>query len=321
MVTSEADDMTTSVPPGSVVVAVDAHDTAPLGPHRALGWALDHAAREGRDVDLVHAVDVSRLPAAAWLPGTAGPADRGGTPDRAPRPGSGAEAGLAEVAAACQRTHPGVQVRWHVVEGDPRESLTAMSDVAHLLVLGSHGRGVLGSRLLGSVASAVVRRVSCPAVVVRPGPHGLVPAHGHGVVVGIDAFHDGRPVVDFAFRFAELHALPLTVVHTARDLVASYLGVPGLAPVGDSRSEREQLVALVADLCEAHRDVDVVWREGLGVLDLVLEHRHDPWDLVVVGRVRHGAWHRVVPGAATSSVLEHCTGPVALVPEARSSAR
>jgi nucleotide-binding universal stress UspA family protein len=38
---------------------------------------------------------------------------------------------------------------------------------AHMIVIGSHGRGGLGRLLLGSVAEAVVRHAFCPVLVVR----------------------------------------------------------------------------------------------------------------------------------------------------------
>jgi len=38
---------------------------------------------------------------------------------------------------------------------------------AHMIVIGSHGRGGLGRLLLGSVAEAVVRHATCPVLVVR----------------------------------------------------------------------------------------------------------------------------------------------------------
>ncbi len=50
---------------------------------------------------------------------------------------------------------------------DPRQALLALSDEAHVLVLGSHGHGRLKSLLLGSVSAAVANAAHCPVVVHR----------------------------------------------------------------------------------------------------------------------------------------------------------
>jgi nucleotide-binding universal stress UspA family protein len=54
-------------------------------------------------------------------------------------------------------------------EGDPAESIidVARSERADVIVVGSHGRGTLARALIGSVSDQVVRRASCPVLVVR----------------------------------------------------------------------------------------------------------------------------------------------------------
>jgi len=58
-----------------------------------------------------------------------------------------------------------------VREGSPgAEIVTAAKEwQADLIVIGSHGRSGITRALVGSVAEAVMRRASCPVVVVRAG--------------------------------------------------------------------------------------------------------------------------------------------------------
>jgi nucleotide-binding universal stress UspA family protein len=53
-----------------------------------------------------------------------------------------------------------------LVEGTPAQALTDAAQSSDLLVVGSHGRGYLAAKLLGSVSEACVRRGTTPVVVV-----------------------------------------------------------------------------------------------------------------------------------------------------------
>jgi nucleotide-binding universal stress UspA family protein len=53
-----------------------------------------------------------------------------------------------------------------VLDGDPAEQLIAASENADLLVLGSHGRGLIDRLIMGSVSDRVVRTATCPVLVI-----------------------------------------------------------------------------------------------------------------------------------------------------------
>lgn len=70
------------------------------------------------------------------------------------------------------RVPDGVEASVQLLEGNPLTVLLdyAAAQGADLVVLGSHGHGVVASVLLGSVAEGVVRKAEIPALVV-PAPH------------------------------------------------------------------------------------------------------------------------------------------------------
>ena len=65
-----------------------------------------------------------------------------------------------------------LKVETHLLEGNPMHALLefGMEEGADLVVLGSHGHGVVASMLLGSVAEGLVRKAEIPVLVV-PAPH------------------------------------------------------------------------------------------------------------------------------------------------------
>jgi nucleotide-binding universal stress UspA family protein len=298
----------TRLSPGSIVVAVDGSEHAT----RALEWAVEQAGLENR-----------RLVAlSAFASGTAWDSLVPGTGDVAiatEGPGQAAYALAEEAAAFARQLTPGVVVEGMGVPGDPRQVLVDLSPQAHLLVMGSRGRGPLRTMLLGSVSSAVVKQARCPVVVCRPrrssGP-------GAGVVVGADGTPESLPVIEFAFQQASLRGLPLTVLHVYWDAVTAVAGLrrapESLLGEPDIEDLRVVLSQSIAGLRERFSDVDVTLRLSHGLVDAVLVHDRS-WDLVIVGRHPVDTVSRVLIGSIADAVLERAHTTVAMVPEASTS--
>lgn len=287
---------------GSVVAAYDG------SPHadRALRWAADQAAYEGRCLDVVHVACLSEVPGGAWA----------GVGAVSPRLVDDlretARERVEEAVAGVVPRHLELSPRTHVVDGDARQVLLELSRRAHLLVLGSRGRGIVRSLLLGSVSAAVSKHASCPVVVARPAA--AEPA-GAGVVVGADGTAESLPVIEFAFRQASLRALPLTVMHCYWDAAAAYAGARATPPPRTDTSDLEALLSeSVAGLTTEFPDVHVMPRLEHGLVDQVLTSQRD-WDLVVVGRHPHEGWSRTLVGSMATAVLERARCTVAVVPE------
>lgn len=216
--------------------------------------------------------------------------------------------------ALVRAAHPDLEVSGLVGHGDPRHALLELSRQAHLLVLGSRGRGPMRSILLGSVSATVAANADCPTVVSR-GPSSTP---GTGVLVGADGSPESLPVVRFAFGFAADNGLPVTVLHTFWDAVAAVAqfreaqGRPADAP------ELEELRALLSEsisgLGEEYPDVPVRLELRHGLADEALARRESAWDLVVVGRHPMSRLDRVVNGSVASSVVERSRCSVAVVP-------
>lgn len=61
----------------------------------------------------------------------------------------------------------GVSVKVEIVDGEPIDEIAKRSEAFDLVVMGSHGKGVVKRALLGSVVQAVLHRVLRPVLVVR----------------------------------------------------------------------------------------------------------------------------------------------------------
>ena len=300
----DAGDVTKQIPPGTIVVGVDGSEHA----ERAVHWAARQAALEGRALDLVHSCEQVLLRDTAWL-------DAQGI-NHAELIRSLREAGEASLAHArllAAQESTGLEVRTHVVELDARDALIDASASAHLLVVGSRGRGPLTSLVLGSVSAAVARHAQCPVVVCRPA--GELPETPH-VLVGADGTAASVPVIEFAFLQASLRGLPLTVLHCFFDAAAGTR--PELVESAEYASYEDLRLLLaesVAGLQEKFPDVEVDLQLGRGLVDECLLGQAPHAELVVVGRTEAHGWARFLHASCAFAVLERAHTTVAVVPE------
>lgn len=133
-----------------VVVGIDGSPASEL----ATAIAFEEASRRGAELKAVHAwsdIEAVELPGLDW---TIFKED--------------ADRILAERLAGWQEQFPDVTVHRVVVCDRPARQLIKQAESAQLVVVGSHGRGAVGTMLLGSVSNAVLHSTSTPVIVARP---------------------------------------------------------------------------------------------------------------------------------------------------------
>jgi nucleotide-binding universal stress UspA family protein len=136
-----------------IVIATDGSPTS----DEAVEYGIAVAASEGAEVTFVHVV-----PPDQWVGG------RGGVrplPHHVDRESS--DDGLAGARVAAEEA--GVSYGEELISGDTVDEILAVADAkdADLIVVGSSGKGVVTSTLLGSVSRGVVAGAERPVLVVK----------------------------------------------------------------------------------------------------------------------------------------------------------
>lgn len=288
------------LPSGTIAVGFDGS----MSSERALTFAIDQAVAERRPLTLVHALGaMERL----WLDQD-GHDNRIGVEPIAREP----QRLLADAREKVARRAPGLEVHEVLRTADPRTVLLGLAREASLVVVGSRGRGPVRSLLLGSVSVAVTRHAACPVVVVRAGNPGRV---RHGILVGADGTARSQAALDFAFRQASMHRLPVTVVHALWDIRAAVAAAHVVEGTGeDLEAQRLLLAECVSGFREKYPDVPVRTQLARGLPDECLARIGKRMNMVVVGSHHGGAASEILLGSVAASVVEHATCPVAVVP-------
>ncbi|MFD0273669.1 universal stress protein [Kitasatospora sp. NPDC127111] len=240
----------------------------------------------------------------------------------------------------------------HVPE-DAAEALEAAGRGATMLVLGSRGLGTLRGFLVGSVSQEVLRRATCPVVLVRaegaaptadggtaggpaadgPAADGttadgttpVAPAAGGpaqdaaaegDVVLALDLRHACDEVIGFAFEAARLRSVPLRVVHAWMPPTGSeYMAFAAIGSIDEELSavERSQLTDALSPWRSRYPRVAVDAELVHGHAAAAVVDAADGAGLVVVGRRVRRAPLGAHLGPVAHATIHHVRCPVAVV--------
>lgn len=291
--------MTTTAAKGAVVVGYDAtpHSDA------ALDWAVRYATQHKRSLLVVNAPGVP----------TVYDTFRGAEENRRELRIAGRRTTDRALVRVKERA-PDLEVSAHVALGSARDVLLDSAGDAHLLVVGSRGRGSLASLLLGSVSVGVSAHATCPVVVVRPETDRarFGPFVGR-IAVGVDGSEASIGALDFAFELASTELKPLAIVHSwgvagvYADLMSHELRL-------ETAEEHElQVAESIAGYAEKYPDVVVTQHQDESDPARTLVTASEDADTLVLGSRGRGDAASVVFGSVSRFVVEHAHCPVIVV--------
>jgi nucleotide-binding universal stress UspA family protein len=287
--------MSTSQKP-LVVVGVDGSPGAVL----AVDWAAADAHRRGARLELLYA-ETPTPPVVGLEPAPVVPLADEAVPHF-----------LEEARQRVSVAWPDLEVGLWPTVGGPASALIERSGHADIVVVGAHGRSMIGRLLLGSVSHHVANHARCTAVVVR----GDVKPAIAPVAVGIDDSPTARIALQVAFEEASARGVPLVVFHAWQDLPATGYGVWTTPPelTDELRAEADRLVSdALVGWPEKFPDVEVHTR---------VEHNHpvtavvvesELAQLVVLGAHGRGRFAGMDVGSVPSAAVREAMCPVMVV--------
>jgi nucleotide-binding universal stress UspA family protein len=291
--------MTTNAAKGAVVVGYDAtaHSDA------ALDWAVRYATDHGRPLLVVHAAGTPTVYESL----------NGAGENRKELRIAGRRVTDRALVHVKERA-PHLDVSVHMALGNAHDVLLDSVEGAHLLVVGSRGRGSLASLLLGSVSVGVSTHAPCPVVVVRPENDRarFGPFVGR-IVVGVDGSDASMAALDFAFELASTEFKPLAIVH-AWGAAGVYRDLMSYEVRLETAEEHELMVAeSIAGYAEKYPDVLVTQHQDEEDPSRTLVTASEDADTIVVGSRGRRDAKAVLFGSVSRFVVEHAHCPVIVV--------
>ncbi|MGY5032933.1 universal stress protein [Streptomyces sp. 900116325] len=287
--------MTTAELP--VIAAVDGSWRS----YEALEWAARDAVRRGLPLTIVHVRPLNRR-----------------TSQEEQR--REAEELLAEAVGRVAQVAPTLHTSTLAPMDFPAAALTALSEHASLLVLGSRGLGGFRSLLIGSNSLTTASMARCPVVVVhssRAEEEGAEAAEEtfSDIVAGVAADESSEAVLDFAFEAATARpGARLRVVHGWTMFSSMLSGGPVFDRDAAAGAAERTLAELTAGRPEKYPQVEVVQEPVHGSASHTLVTASATAALTVIGRRKGGEELGFGLSPVAQTTLTHALGPVAVVP-------
>lgn len=228
-----------------------------------------------------------------------------------------------EVAAwgrdAVLESFPDLQVETAGSLFSAKVALGEVSTHASMIVLGSHGRGRVGTLLLGSTAYAIAGYSRCPVVIVRDGTSEL-PGPDRSVVVGVNGTGGSDRAVQAAVHVASEWGAPLVLATTWAPAPADPwdkgpIGYHSAAEAtADYKATAERVNAEALERVRAtggNLQVDGTVIEARPVDGLVEAAGRS--GLLVLGTRGHGSLTGAILGATSLEVLHQASSPIMIV--------
>jgi nucleotide-binding universal stress UspA family protein len=238
-------------------------------------------------------------------------------------------AAMRGMAAAVPREVP-VDFRIHQAPYVHDEILAQLDAIhADLLVLGTHGRSGFQRLFLGSVTEKVIRKATCPTLVVPPrAPHlaAGAPVQFRRILCPVDFSESSLDALAYAINMAEEADAKLTLLHVVEFSPA--LSEAPLMPAPDFSRVREAAAAdarrklhmLIPESARTYCTVETAIVEGRAYRDIVRQATEDQSDLIVMGVHGRGALDLLVFGSTTHYVIRASACPVLIVRSAHRGA-
>jgi nucleotide-binding universal stress UspA family protein len=214
-----------------------------------------------------------------------------------------------------------IRTRTVVASGNPARCILEQAQElpASLIVMGTHGASGFERLMLGSVTEKVLRKASCPVLVVTrhaDAPSGA-PIVFKRILCAVDFSQCSRKAVSYALSLAEEAGGALALLHVVEGFddeppPTTHFNVPEYR-LHLERSAVERLAELVPSETRTWCDCRTIVRAGKAHREILQYAKAEGADLIVLGVRGRNAVELAVFGSTTNQVVRGAGCPVLTV--------
>lgn len=212
--------------------------------------------------------------------------------------------------------HRPLDVEYRITEGGAAEEIVRACEQTggDLVVMGTHGRTGLPRLLMGSVAEAVLRGVSCATLALRDRPSASMTTSDEVILHPTDFSECSQAALRVAHALARARGSRLILLHVVP--VEMYTEIPIGPDYGPPRAEMASLASQV-DASELKHPVETRLVEGDVPAEIVRVADEVGCALIVIGTHGRSGLGRMLMGSIAESVIRKSGRAVVAVKSAQ----
>jgi nucleotide-binding universal stress UspA family protein len=206
------------------------------------------------------------------------------------------------------KAKPGLDL--HVRFGIPHAEIIRFAEARQtdLIVMGTHGRGVVAHAVMGSVAERVVRGAPCPILTVRNRPREFDTPN---ILVATDFGVASDTALTYGRTLAQTFGGRLDLLHVMENpFLRAMAADPHSLEVAARRQLRERLTETDRHTLGASASLEVSDHPAAAIVDYAKRARID---FIVMGTHGRQSMERLLIGSVAEHVVRHASCPVLTV--------
>jgi nucleotide-binding universal stress UspA family protein len=201
-----------------------------------------------------------------------------------------------------------------VKSGDIEAQIRAVSEENHadVLVMGTHGRRLLGRLLIGSITQDLMRKSTIPVLTVC---HAVRPLEFRRILFATDGSDSARALFSTVLELAKALSASLTVVHVVAEPLMLYDRPGDMSLLMQARAAavdhaKAHLTLLVALGKQENVTTESLLLDGDSSHQVLKAAADSDSDLIVIGVRRRGRFDRAVFGTCAEALIREARVPV-----------